>query len=97
MDIKGKQINKKNVASDKVTKKQAEDLKKSLFAEYKNIWETTKKQDLESAFAFADDYMTLLDMGKTERECVILATESLEEIGFKDISTTDKLNPGMKV
>ncbi len=72
-------------------------LKDKLFAEYKNLWEVAGADEKESAFAFSEEYMAFLDIGKTEREFVIAAVESLEELGFVDLATTDRLQPGSKV
>lgn len=78
-------------------KAEAKELKKKIFAEYKNIWETAKPEDCDYAFAFAEEYKRFLDIGKTERECVLTVIEACEELGFVDLDTTEKLKPGMKV
>ncbi|MDD4327277.1 MAG: aminopeptidase, partial [Eubacteriales bacterium] len=97
MELKGDKKNNVDEIKGKYTKKQANDLKKKLFAEYRNIWETAGTEEREAAFAFADEYKSFLDMGKTERECVILSVEAFEEIGFSDIDSVKVLKPGMKV
>lgn len=97
MERKGAQKKDLTGEKKKISKKQANDLKKKLFAEYRNIWEVTGKEERENVFAFADEYRSFLDMGKTERECVILSVEAYEELGFVDIDSVDKLKPGMKV
>lgn len=79
------------------TKKQTEDLKKSLFAEYKNLWETSNEDERNTIFAFVEEYKKFLDLGKTERECVNISIKACEELGFVDIDSTKSLNPGMKV
>lgn len=79
------------------TKTQIKELKKKLFAEYKNLWETTSEDEQDDAFAFADEYKKFLDIGKTERECVITVVEACEELGFIDIEQSAELKPGMKV
>ncbi len=88
-----------NESTDKKqsNKAHAKELKKKLFAEYKNIWDTSSKDDYEDAYAFADEYKRFLDIGKTERECVITVIEACEELGFVNIDETDVLKPGMKV
>lgn len=78
-------------------KAEAKELKKKLFAEYKNIWETATSEDFEYASAFAEEYKRFLDIGKTERECVITVIEACEELGFVDLEEADALKPGMKV
>lgn len=100
-NTKGSKANlesKETIAEKKHTPKaEAKELKKKLFAEYKNIWETATIEDNEYAFAFAEEYKRFLDIGKTERECVITVIEACEELGFVDIDQTDVLKPGMKV
>ncbi|MHB8963182.1 MAG: aminopeptidase [Saccharofermentanales bacterium] len=87
-------------ASDKereAAKKEANALKDKLFAAYKNIWETATSDDTDAAYEFCDEYKKFLDLGKTERECVIETVEACEELGFVDIGTLDVLKPGSKV
>lgn len=73
------------------------ELKTRLFAEYKNLWEVASPDDKDSAFAFSEEYMRFLDIAKTEREFVVAAVESLEELGFVEMSSVDRLEPGSKV
>ncbi|MHB1452563.1 MAG: aminopeptidase [Saccharofermentanales bacterium] len=80
-----------------IAKKNATELKDKLFATYKNIWETASEDDTASAFEFCDEYKRFLDIGKTERECVIATIEACEELGFVDIDTIQTLKPGAKV
>jgi len=75
----------------------AKKLKDKLFAKYDNIWEKTSDDDMDFAFAFADEYKKFLDQGKTERECVIETIEACEELGFVDIDSLDSLVLGSKV
>lgn len=44
-----------------------------------------------------DEYRSFLDNGKTERECVKLASEMAEKNGFVNIETKDRLTAGDKV
>ena len=67
----------------KVSKKE----KKELFAEYPNLWESRSQDDIEHTMAFAEEYMTFLDMAKTEREFVNLAVLALEDSGYVDIES----------
>ncbi|MHB1484776.1 MAG: aminopeptidase, partial [Saccharofermentanales bacterium] len=83
--------------STSTSKAKTKDLKKRLFAEYKNIWETATIEDKDYTFAFAEDYKRFLDLGKTERECVLIAIEACEELGFVDYEKAGELKPGMKV
>lgn len=78
---------------NKVSKKE----KKELFAEYPNLWETRSQDDIEHAMAFAEEYMTFLDMAKTEREFVNLALLALQDSGYVDIESVDSLKVGDKV
>ena len=88
---------KETKAASEAKSERSKALKDKLFAQYKNLWEIASADDKESAFAFSEEYMQFLDIGKTEREFVIAAVESLEELGFVDIDTTDRLEPGAKV
>jgi aspartyl aminopeptidase len=51
----------------------------------KNSWETADAGAEERITAFAGDYKKFLDRGKTERECIALAVESLTAAGFQDL------------
>lgn len=72
-------------------------LKEKLFAKYENIWEKASDDDYDFSFSFCDDYKRFLDIGKTERECVIAVVESCEELGFVNIDDIEVLTPGTKV
>lgn len=85
------------VTKKNAPKTEAKELKKKLFAEYKNIWETAEADDKELSFEFAEEYKKFLDTGKTERECIITVIEACEELGFVDIDQIPELKPGMKV
>lgn len=87
----------KTAKEKEIAKKKATELKDKLFAVYKNIWETASEDDTASAFEFCDEYKRFLDLGKTERECVIETIEACEELGFADIDTLQSLKPGTKV
>jgi len=96
--ISDKPGSKGSMSAKKTTlKAEAKELKKKLFAEYKNIWETATTEDVDYAYAFAEDYKSFLDIGKTERECVITVIEACEELGFVDLEQVNELKPGMKV
>ncbi len=68
-----------------------------LFAEYPNLYETSSADDIDMAFAFAEEYKAFLDASKTEREFAANAISSADELGFKDISEFKKLKAGDKV
>ncbi len=65
----------------------AEVLKKKLFHERRNVWDTVPQNELENLEQFASDYSAFLDASKTEREAVINAVQLLESHGFEDIHT----------
>ncbi|MBP7402153.1 MAG: aminopeptidase [Clostridia bacterium] len=90
---------KKKETADAVKEKsdKSKELKDKLFAQYKNLWEVAGADDVEHAFAFSEEYMRMLDIGKTEREFVVAAVESLEELGYVEIGSQEKLAPGSKV
>ncbi len=72
-------------------------LKKKLSAEYPNLWDIASKDEREAASDFAEEYMSFIDMAKTEREFVNVAVETLESLGFAPLSDQKKLQPGDKV
>lgn len=75
----------------------AKKLKAELGAEYANLWDTVNQDDRDFAFDFAEEYKTFLDMVKTEREFVNHTAETLENLGFAELSTKERLLPGDKV
>ncbi len=72
-------------------------LKKKLLAEYPNIWDSASKDDYEFAFAFAEEYKQFINLGKTEREFVTVAVETLESLGYVPLGSASQLSPGDKV
>ena len=63
----------------------------------KNAWEKYTKQELKELMAFNEEYIKFLSKAKTERESVNISVKILEEKGFKEGNSLDKLNPGDKV
>ncbi len=82
----------------KDAKEAVKELKEKLFKDYPNLWDKASTDDVESAYAFAEEYRRFIDLGKTEREVVIASIETVESLGFVDIETAGKvLKPGAKV
>jgi hypothetical protein len=71
--------------------KKSKDKYKNLLADYPNLWESRSQDDFDHAFAMADEYKRFLDSGKTEREFVSMSIESVEQLGYIDISTLSSL------
>jgi len=91
---------KKLVSNDAIEKgshKKNKDRYKKLLAEYPNLWESRTQDDFDHAYAMADEYKRFLDAGKTEREFVSLAIDSVEQLGFVDIASVSSLAAGQKV
>lgn len=69
--------------------------------ETKNIWEKYSSTELKKLESFCKEYMTFLDNGKTERECVDTIVNMLEEAGFSElqkiVASKKKLKAGDKV
>lgn len=69
--------------------------------EKKNTWETYTNEQLKEVDLFAKEYMTFLDQGKTERECVDYIVNLIEQEGYRELQSLIKaeetLKPGDKV
>ncbi len=78
-------------------KTQGEELKEKLFNCRKNGWESISEEEGRKIFDYCKGYMDFLNKSKTEREIVKNATKIVEEDGFRDISTFEKLQPGDRV
>lgn len=67
----------------------------------KNVWNTYSAEELEKVETFNADYKRCLDRGKTERECIRLTVERLEQHGYQNldklIESKGSLQPGDKV
>jgi len=82
---------------EKVNHKKNKEHYKKLLADYPNLWVSRTQDDFDHAYALADEYKRFLDIGKTEREFIQTAIESVETIGYVDISSVSSLKPGQKV
>ncbi len=60
-------------------------------------WLDLDEKEKDVIFAFSDDYINFLNNSKTEREASKFIKASLEENGFADIETLEKLEVGSKV
>ena len=76
-------------------KKEVEELKKKLFDNKENGWNTEVNK--EDVFNYAEGYMKFMNKSKTEREIIKSSKIIAESKGFKDINECDSLNPGDKV
>ncbi len=63
----------------------------------KNAWTNYSQDELEKLMGFANGYKHFLSKGKTERECVKLATKEAEEHGFKNIKDVKSIKAGDKI
>lgn len=63
----------------------------------KNVYELLSTEETKKMLDMCDEYREFLDKGKTERECVKLASCAAIENGFVNIETKEKLVPGDKV
>ncbi len=64
--------------------------------ERKNTWETFSKKQEKEAESFAKEYMSFLNHGKTERECVKLILKELKAAGYQDLETLAQKNEALK-
>lgn len=63
----------------------------------KNLWQIYTDKQLSELHSLNEDYKRFLDKGKTERECVTEIIRQAEAAGYRELSTTEKLNTGDKV
>lgn len=63
----------------------------------KDAVETLSNIEKDNMYVYGNEYIKFLNYAKTEYKCVEYAVRELEEAGFKNISDTQKLEPGMKV
>lgn len=76
---------------------EAAELQRKLVLKFPTLWEVATEDDLDAAFAFAEEYMLCLSSAKTERMFVSQSIEGLEEIGFVPLSDKEELKAGDKV
>lgn len=64
--------------------------------EKKNTWEIYSNKQLKELEAFADEYRSFLDEGKTERECVDLIVNMAEKAGYSELQEVMKEGKTLK-
>jgi len=79
------------------SKTEGQKLKEKLLVTRKNGWEDLTEAEKKKILKFSDDYITFLNNGKTERECVSEAKKIAEANGFKPLEKYKKLKAGDKV
>ncbi len=77
-------------------KKEIATLKNELLSSRKNTFTSLESDELDAAYDYAKGYMSFLDAGKTERECVAQARKMLEKEGFKPYTFGMKVSAGEK-
>ena len=75
----------------------SEELKDKLFNKKENGWKDLNDEEKNKIFEFSDNYMTFLNVSKTEREFIKNARKLADENGYKDIMEFDSLKPGDKI
>ena len=63
----------------------------------KNAWKKYQENGLDKLMKFNDEYKKFISDSKTERECVSTSIDYIEKLGFKNLNTLTKLQPGDKV
>ncbi len=64
--------------------------------EKKNVWETYDESQLQELERHAKEYMDFLDNGKTERECIDLIVNKIEQEGYRELQMLVKENRPLK-
>ena len=64
--------------------------------EKKNVWETYDENQLQELEQHAKEYMDFLDNGKTERECIDLIVNKIEQEGYRELQVLIKENQPLK-
>lgn len=64
--------------------------------ESKNTWNIYNASQLKEAERFAAEYRHFLDGGKTERECIDLIVNEIEDCGYKELSSLTAENKKLK-
>ena len=65
--------------------------------ERKFLWETYDENQLRNMNEVNERYKNCLNVGKTERECVTLATKMAQEAGYVDLKDVKEVKPGSKI
>lgn len=63
----------------------------------KNAWKKYQENGLDKLMKFNDEYKKFISDSKTERECVSASIDYVEKLGFKNLNSITKLQPGDKV
>ncbi len=63
----------------------------------KNAWKKYQENGLDKLMKFNDEYKKFISDSKTERECVSASIDYIEKLGFKNLNSVTKLQPGDKV
>ncbi len=74
-----------------------EELKKKLFNQKGNGWDSVDEVKKEKIFKLAKNYMDFLNVAKTEREFIKEARKMADANGYRDIIEFETLKPGDKV
>ncbi|MBR7160856.1 MAG: aminopeptidase [Clostridia bacterium] len=82
--------------ADYKEKSQAQLLKDQLFYKVKNTYNELSEEDIDAAYAYAEDYKKYLDASKIERECVKVSIAMLEKEGFVPYTFGMKVTAGGK-
>ncbi len=64
--------------------------------EKKNVWETYDENQLQELEQHAKEYMDFLDNGKTERECIDLIVNKIEQEGYRELQVLIRENQPLK-
>ena len=64
--------------------------------EQKNTWTLYDKKQLKELEAFSRDYMSFLDAGKTERECIDTIVNRIEADGYRELSALIQAGEALK-
>lgn len=78
-------------------KTEGKKLEEELFNNKKSGWIKATDEDKKLIFKFSEEYIEFLNKSKTEREFVVSAKEILDNNGYKDLNTVDKISAGDKV
>ncbi|MCM1123334.1 MAG: aminopeptidase [Eubacterium sp.] len=65
--------------------------------EHKNTWETYDAKQLRAVDVFAQEYMSFLDNGKTERECINQIVNMIEQAGYQELETLISSGAKLKI
>lgn len=58
--------------------------------EKKNVWETYSEEQLAELEYFTKEYRAFLDAGKTERECIDVIVNKIEDAGYRALASYQK-------